>query len=49
MGQEDGGGEGIGISFLCRAKETLMINLTPKQNHLTPIQMTLLYSVAHPR
>jgi len=42
-----GGGEGWGkVCFLSKAKETLIVNLAPKQTNMIPIQTTLLCIVS---
>jgi len=45
-GEIDGGGEGDKgkVCFLSKAKETLMVNLAPKQINMTPKQTALLCS-----
>jgi len=45
--EKDGGRMRLGyISFLSRIKETLMVNLTPRQINLTPQQMKQICRVA---
>ena len=46
-GEIDGGGEGDygKVCFLSNAKETLMVNLAPKQTNMTPTQTALICSV----
>jgi len=45
-GEIDGGGEWDWgkVCFLSKAKETLMVNLSPKQTNMTPRQTTLFCS-----